>query len=96
MWKLTTTKIYIWPCIGISHHRGTHHFIIFEKNTPEIKHHLAQAHSNSIIPYHTSQPPSQRSCFLLPTSFKLRFDHASQLTQNFNRILRCKQGIQEE
>jgi hypothetical protein len=59
----------------------------FQKKIPEIKHHLALAHSNSIIPYHTSQQPRKRSCFLLPTSLKLRFDHASQQIQNINRIL---------
>jgi hypothetical protein len=93
---LTSARIYICPWIEISHHWGTYHFSIFQKKTLEIKHHLALAHSNSIIPYHTSQQPRQRSWFLLPTSFKLKFDHASQLTQNINRILCCKQGIKEE
>ena len=67
---LTSARIYIWPWIGISHHRETYHFNIFQKKTPEIKHHLEQDHSNSILPYHVSQQPRHGSCFLLPTSFK--------------------------
>jgi hypothetical protein len=45
-------------------------FIVFQKKTPDIKHHLAQAHSDPIIPYHTSQQPRQRSCFFATHKFE--------------------------
>ena len=58
-------------------------FLHFQKlKTPEIKHHLKQDHGCPTLPYHTSQQPRLGKNLLLPTSFKLRFDHASQQTQS--------------
>ena len=46
-------------------------FFVFSKlNTPELKHHIGEDHSNSTKSYHSSQQLRFGSCFLLPTSFK--------------------------
>ena len=47
-------------------------FVFFERNTPDIKHHVGEVDSNSFPPYHNPQQPRFKFCFSLPTSFKLK------------------------
>jgi hypothetical protein len=83
----------LWPWMGNTHHLRPHHFTIFQKKTSKIKNHLEQDQSNSILPYHISQQPRNGSCFSLRTSFKLKFDYASQLTQKLKQGISCMQDI---
>jgi len=47
-------------------------FVFLKTNTPDIKHHVGENHSNSTYSYHSPQQPSLSFVFLLPTSFKLK------------------------
>ena len=47
-------------------------FVFLKINTPGIKRHVGEDHSNSFQSYHNPQQPRFEFCFLLPTSFKLK------------------------
>ena len=49
-------------------------FVFLKRNTPDIKHHVGEDHSNSFLPYHNPQQPRFEICFLLPQVSSLRFE----------------------
>jgi hypothetical protein len=76
--------------MGISYHRGAlFYFCVFEGNTPDIKHHVGEDHSNSFQPYHNPQQLRFGFSFLLPTSFKLKVSTISHQTENLGRAQGC-------
>ena len=46
-------------------------FIFFERNTPDIKHHVEEVHSNSFPPYHNPQQPRFEFCFFATHKFQV-------------------------
>jgi len=64
-------------------------FVFLKRNTPDIKHHVGEDHSNSFQPYHNPQQPRFEFCFSLPTSFKLKVWTSSHQTQNLGRAQGC-------
>ena len=70
--------------------------IFLKRNTPDIKHHVGEDHSNSFQPYHNPQQPRIKFCFLLPTSFKLKgwtFSHQIQNWAVHKVVTRHKKEI---
>ena len=47
-------------------------FVFLKRNTPDMKHHVGEDHSNSFPPYHNPQQPRFEFYFSIPTSFKLK------------------------
>ena len=71
-------------------------FVFFKRNTPDIKHHIGEDHSNSFQPYHNPQQPRFGFCFLLPTSFKLKVWTTSHQTQNLGTSQGCVTGQKKQ
>ena len=45
-------------------------FVFFKINTPDIKHHVGEDHSNSFQPYHNPQQPRFEFCFFATHKFQ--------------------------
>jgi len=57
--------------MGIAYHHGNFIsiFVFLKRNTPDIKHHVGEDHSNSFEPYHNSQQPRFEFCFFATHKF---------------------------
>ena len=45
-------------------------FVFLKTNTPDIKHHVGEDHSNSFQPYHNPQQPRFEFCFFATHKFQ--------------------------
>ena len=87
----------MWLWMGIAYHRGTFIFIFvfLRRNTPDIKHHVGEDHSNSFQPYHNPQQPRFEFCFLLPQVTSLRFEQLATKLKTYTErkvVTRHKKG----